>query len=282
MGVSDQDTEQFIHVIKENSSYDFSNYSEKSLRRRIDRLLQENKVNLKALVLKLKNEPDFLENVVKEVTVNTTELFRDPDVWHDIRQRILLKLKNKESINIWHAGCSTGQEVYSLAIMLNEMGMFNKCNLYASDLNTDVLDQAKKGVYKYRFNIDYLSNFDTVLKENPYNYTETKDVDYEKYFSIDKLQDKIKMHDFLIEKPIFKKMDLVERHNSFYQKFDIIICRNVLIYFNIELQNRTIDFYHSQLQEGGYLILGKHESLLGHPESKFMKKGKFYRKIENS
>jgi len=268
----------FIDAIKGNSSYDFSNYSDKSLKRRIERLLVENKVNLKGLVHKLRKDKEFLEQVVKDVTVNTTELFRDPEAWQEIRHRIVNKLKDKESINIWHAGCSTGQEVYSFAIMLNEMGLFNKCNIYASDLNTDVIDFAKKGEYKYRFNLNYLSNFDQVLKENTYNYSEVVDVEYEKYFTIDKKTDKIQMKRFLIEKPIYKKMDLVKCENTFLIPFDIILCRNVLIYFNLGLQNKVIDFFHKNLKTNGFLVLGKHESLLGYPENKFDKKGKFYRR----
>ncbi len=280
MEISEQDIQFFINAVKEVSSYDFSDYSDKSLKRRIERLLVENKVNLKGLILKIQNSDAFLEQIVKDITVNTTELFRDPEVWQDIRQRVINKLKNKKSINIWHAGCSTGQEVYSLAIMLSEMGLLDKCNIYASDLNTDVLDVAKKGEYKYRFNLNYLSNFDQVLKENSYNYTQSIDVNYSKYFEIDKNADKIKMKDFLKQKPVFKKLDLVQMNNLFYKEFDLILCRNVLIYFNLSLQNRVIDFFYENLSEKGFLILGKHESLLGYPENKFDKKGKFYQKKE--
>ena len=217
MEISEQDIQIFINTVKEVSSYDFSDYSDKSLKRRIERLLVENKVNLKGLILKIQKNSAFLEQIVKDITVNTTELFRDPEVWKDIRQRVINKLKNKKSINIWHAGCSTGQEVYSLEIMLNEMGLLDKCNIYASDLNTDVLEIAQKGEYKYRFNLNYLSNFDQVLKENSYNYTQSIDVNYSKYFDIDKNADKIKMKDFLKQKPVFKKLDLVQMNNLFCQ-----------------------------------------------------------------
>lgn len=278
MGISDQEAQLFIDAVKANSTYDFSDYSDKSLKRRIERLLAENRVNLNGLIYKLQQDKPFLEQIVKDVTVNTTELFRDPEVWQEIRQRVLNKLKDLPMINIWHAGCSTGQEVYSLAIMLNEMGIFNKCNIYASDLNTDVIDFARKGEYKYRFNLSYLSNFDEVLKSNKYNFTEDIEVEYDKYFKIDKKTDKIIMNDFLLEKPIFKKMDLVKMDNQFLKRFDIVLCRNVLIYFNLELQNKVISFFHENLNNDGFLILGKHESLLGYPENKFDKKGKFYRK----
>lgn len=281
MGVSEEDAQLFIDAIKENSTYDFSDYSDKSLKRRIERILSENRVNLKGLILKLQNDSSFLEEMVKEITVNTTELFRDPEVWHEIRHRILNKINHLPEINIWHAGCSTGQEVYSLAILLNELGILEKCNIYASDLNTDVLDFAKKGEYKYRFNLSYLSNFDQVLKENPFNFTETFEVEYSKYFQIDLKNDKIQMNDFLLKKPHFLKLDLVKRKNLMDRKFDIILCRNVLIYFNLSLQNKVIDFFHDNLNPQGFLVLGKHESLLGYPEKNFDRRGKFYQKKES-
>ena len=171
--VTEKDMLSFVEAVESVSTYDFSDYSDKSLKRRVERLLVEYKVNIQGLIYKITHDQKFLETIVKEITVNTTELFRDTNVWHEIRQKVLNKLKDKSEIRIWHAGCSTGQEVYSLAIMLKELNVFDKCKIFASDLNTDVLDIAKKAEYKYRFNINYLSNFDTVLKENPYNYTIT-------------------------------------------------------------------------------------------------------------
>ena len=205
MTVTDQDFQLFIYALKTSSKYDFSEYSEKSLKRRLTKILVDNKLTINSLINKIKNDPGFVEKIVKEVTVNTTELFRDPPVWHALRYAILPKLKNNTTINIWHAGCSTGQEVYSLMIILNEMELLEKSKIYATDLNTDVIEQAQKGEYKYRFNIGYLDNFDKVIKENPYNYEEYYDVAYEKYFTIDKATDSIKMNDFLREKPIYKK-----------------------------------------------------------------------------
>ena len=278
MEVTEKDMLSFVEAVESSSSYDFSDYSDKSLKRRVERLLVEYRVNVQGLIYKIEHNQEFLETIVKEITVNTTDLFRDPEVWHEIRQRVINKLKDKPEIRIWHAGCSTGQEVYSLAIMLKELNLFDKCRIFASDLNTDVLDRAKEAEYKYRFNINYLSNFDIVLKEDPYNYTIEKEVDYNTYFKIDKKNDKIVMNDFLRKKPLFRKMDLVKLENSFMTKFDLILCRNVLIYFNLPLQNKVIDFFHENLNDGGFLVLGKHESLLGYPESNFDKKGKFYQK----
>jgi chemotaxis protein methyltransferase CheR len=276
MTITEQDFQLFLFALKTSSKYDLSDYSEKSLKRRLLKVLTDNKLNITALVNKIKNDPTFVEKIIKEITVNTTELFRDPQVWHAVRYAVLPKLKNNSTINIWHAGCSTGQEVYSMMIILNEMGMLDRAKIYASDLNTDVMDQAYKGEYKYRFNIGYLDNFDKVIKENPYNYEEYYDVAYEKYFKIDKPSDTIKMNDFLREKPIYKKHDLVKEGNPMYVKFDIIFCRNVIIYFNYNLQSKVFDLFHRNLYDSGALILGMHETILGSYSVKFQKKGHVY------
>ncbi len=276
MTITEQDFQLFLFALKTSSKYDFSDYSEKSLKRRLAKVLTDNKLNITALVNKIKNDPVFVEKTVKEITVNTTELFRDPQVWHAIRYAVLPKLKNNTNINIWHAGCSTGQEVYSMMIILNEMGLLDKAKIYATDINEDVMAQAQKGEYKYRFNIGYLDNFDKVIKENPYNYEEFYDVAYDKYFSIDKPTDTIQMSDLLREKPIYKKHDLVRDGNIMYVKFDIIFCRNVIIYFNYNLQSKVFDLFHRNLYDSGALVLGLHETILGSYSVKYQKKGHVY------
>lgn len=278
MTVTDQDFQVFIYAMKSSSKYDFSQYSEKSLKRRLFKVLTDNKMTMNMLISRIKNDPDFVEKVVKEITVNTTELFRDPQVWQALRFSILPRFKNNSVINIWHSGCSTGQEVYSMLILLHELGLFDKAKVYATDINTDVLDAAKSGEYKYRFNIAYLDNFDKVIKENPYNYEEYNDVPYDKYFDIDKTNDIIRMKSFLREKPVFKKHDLVTENNTLYVKFDLILCRNVIIYFNYNLQNRVFDLYYQNLYENGCVVLGLHETIVGTYASKFTKKGHAYYK----
>ncbi|NJK94433.1 MAG: hypothetical protein HC905_05410 [Bacteroidales bacterium] len=139
----------------------------------------------------------------------------------------------------------------------------------------------KKAFYKYRFNINYLDNFDKAIKENPYNYEELHNTPYEKYFTIDKSKDTIKMNQFLLDKPVFKKHDLVKDGNIFFVKFDLILCRNVIIYFNYELQNKVFDLFHNNLYPNGYLLLGMHESILGPHSSRFDRVGQFYQKKES-
>ena len=276
MIVEDFDIQVFVSALKSSSGYDFSEYSEKSLKRRLTKVMMDNKMELIHLVAEIKKNTQFAEKIVKEITVNTTELFRDPPIWQALRFKILPSLRDLKSINIWHAGCSTGQEVYSMMILLNELGLLEKTKIYGTDINTDVLDMARKGWYKYRFNIGYLDNYDKVIKENPYNYEKYSDVPYTKYFDIDKTKDYIKMNQFLSEKPIYKKHDLVKDENIFFNKFDIILCRNVIIYFNYNLQNRVFNLFQNSLYQGGYLLLGMHETILGPMTSSFEKRDQVY------
>ncbi len=278
MGLTDKEVLYFVTTIKNHSEYNFTEYSEKSLKRRIQKVLDDNKMDISTIINKLKNDRAFLEKVVKDITVNTTELFRDPQVWQDLRFRILPKFKNNKNINIWHAGCSTGQEVYSMMILLNELDLFDKAKIFATDINIDALEAAKKGVFKYRFNIGYLDNFDKVVKENPFNYEEYNDVPYSKYFKINKISDSLEMNDFLREKPIFRKHDLVKGEDLYFAKFDLIICRNVIIYFKYELQSQVFQRFYEHLYTNGYLLFGMHESMLGEIANKFDKRGNFYRK----
>jgi len=280
MNISVEQIFYFIELLKTLSDYDFSDYSEKSFARRIERVLIDCRIEFDELIEKIKVDAPFREKVVKLITVNTTELFRDPPIWQLLRYRILPRLDSQNKINIWHAGCSTGQEVYSMLILLSELGMLDKANVFATDINTDVLDVARKGVYKYRHNIEYLNNFNKVIRENPYNYEEYTEVPYSLYFDIDKIKDSITMKPLLTRKPIFMKHDLVSDGNIFQTKFDIIICRNVLIYFNTRLQNKTFEMFHQSLFKDGILILGVHESMLGPIANKFRKKGKFYSKAD--
>lgn len=261
-----------------SSTYNFSDYSERSFKRRIEKLLVDNHMDINQLSLKVAKDKSFLEKVVRDITVNTTELFRDPEMWITLRYQILPKLKKNKSIFIWHAGCSSGQEIYSMLILLSELGMFDQAKVFATDINSEMLESAKQGHYKYRFNLGYLDNFDKVIKENPYNYEEKVDVPYEKYFDIDKVKDTITMKQFLREKAVFRKHDLVKDGNIFYSKFDLILCRNVIIYFNNKLQNHVIELFNNSLYRDGYLILGAHESVLGPVANNFDRTKGFYRK----
>jgi len=234
------------------------------------------RVTTNELLHRLRVQPKFVDEVIKKVTVNTTEMFRDPPVWFSLRAEVLTKLAHKPVIRIWHAGCSTGQEVYSMIILLNEMGLLNRTELYATDLNTDAIDIAKKGVYKYKFNIGYLDNFDKVIRNDVNNPLIVRDIPYKKYFDIDQVGDKIKINQAFLDKPVYAKLDLVKDSNIFNVTFDLIMCRNVIIYFNYNLQNKIFQLFYNNLSTSGFLMLGIHESILGPFSTKFEKRGYYY------
>jgi len=156
------------------------------------------------------------------------------------------------------------------------MGLLEKANVFASDINTDVLARAKSGEYSYRFNLEYFDNFNKVIRENPFNFEEHIDIPYEKYFDIDKINDIIKVKDFLRRKPVWFKHDLVTEGNIFNTKFDLILCRNVLIYFNTDLQNHVINIFYQSLFRKGILLIGVHESIIGSMANNFIKSGLVY------
>jgi chemotaxis protein methyltransferase CheR len=276
MSITDSELLQIIQTIRSVSVYDFSEYSEKSLKRRFTKVLLDYRITTDELLRQLRTQSKFVEEVAKKVTVNTTEMFRDPSIWFSLRSDILPKLAQKPVIRIWHAGCSTGQEVYSMIILLHEMDLLDKAELYATDLNTDAIDIARKGVYKYKFNVNYLDNFDKVIRNDIDNPLIVRDIPYQKYFEIDHIGDKIKINKPLLEKPIYAKHDLVKDHNIFNVDFDLIMCRNVIIYFNYSLQNKVFQLFYNSLCEDRYLMLGIHESILGPFSAKFEKRGYYY------
>jgi chemotaxis protein methyltransferase CheR len=276
MEIEDQDIKAFIDTIKSSSDYDFTNYSDKSLKRRLSKILLDHQLSPGSLLDKVGRDRDFLEQIVKDITVNTTELFRDPHIWHLLRYDILPLFQERSRINIWHPGCSTGQEVFSMMILLNELGLLQKSRIYATDINEDVLDVARAGVYKYRFNEGYLDNFDSVIRENPHDGNTYFDVPYSRYFQIDKTRDKIQMNRQLFEKPVYKKHNLAGSPNPFDEVYDLIICRNVIIYFNYELQNKVFKLFLDNMSHGACLLLGVHETILGPFASQFDKKFQAY------
>ena len=281
MLITSEDINRVINAIKSNSPYDFSDYSIKSFTRRIEKATIDFKLDVNAIIEKINTDSIFIEKLVIGITVNTTELFRNPKVWHTLRYRVLNKFTENRRINIWHAGSSTGQEIYSMLILLNEMELLDRANIFASDINTDVLDVAKNGVYNYRFNMEYFDNFDEVIRKNPFNYEDYKDVPYSKYFNIEKKNDTIRVKDFLKQKVVWLKHDLVNDGNIFNTKFDLILCRNVLIYFNNELQEKVIETFYNSLFRKGTLLIGMHESIIGPMASKYHKSGLVYIKNES-
>ncbi|NPA36450.1 MAG: protein-glutamate O-methyltransferase CheR [Chlorobi bacterium] len=265
----------FLRELKKHSSYDFCDYSDSSIMRRVSKILNDNKIDMDQLITRIRTDSEFVENVVQDITVNTTEFFRDPWMWKELYKNYLPSLKNKKIINIWHAGCSSGQEVYSNLILLNELGLLDKSRVVATDINNEMLKIARTGVYNAKYNKTFDDNIRDVLECGEMS----ADVSVEKYFDISEDDGTIRIKSFLRKIPVFKYHDLVNGDIDSI-KFDIIFCRNVLIYFNTSLQTRILQKFHKKLVNRGMLILGNHEGVNGFYRAKFSKDGPVY--IKNS
>jgi chemotaxis protein methyltransferase CheR len=270
------DFKQYLQVLKENTPYDFSNYSDNSIKRRLQKVIMDNGLTIEELHDKTQHDKAFVERLVEEITVNTTELFRDPEIWPLYYEKLYTTLKGKKTFNIWHAGCSSGMEVYSNMIILNELGLLEQARIFASDISVAMVRQCKKGSYRYEFNKNQLSNFEGIIKKKPIKGIST--IDFSKYFDIDVENDRLIVKDFLRDKVDVKQHDLVQEQVPFYNKFDVIFCRNVLIYFNANLQSKIYQLFHNKLFPKGSMILGNHESLTGFYKTKFSKNGPLYTK----
>ena len=167
-----------------------------------------------------------------------------------------------------------------MMMVLDVLGLLEKTEVYGSDLHEEVLENARQGRYKYRFNQSYLENFDRVMLNGEGTFSLNQKKQWKKYFHIDETRDTIQMSDMLLQKPVYKKLDLVKDPNLFLVKFDLIVCRNVIIYFNNELQNRVFDLFQKNLNEHGSLLLGVHESIMGPSSKKFIRKDPFYCKAQ--
>jgi chemotaxis protein methyltransferase CheR len=262
MELNIEDINKFKTELLTFSEYDFSGYSIKSFTRRLEKILNDNNMNVDSLLKKMKKNKSFLEYVIKEITVNTTEPFRTPSIWQNLIPIIKDKFTEKNNINIWHAGCSNGLEVYSMLILLYELQLFDKTQIYGTDLNEDMIEIAKTGKYRIHDFDEYWHNFDEVMSIFP-------DFKKENYLEINKRRGIVKIAPFLIEKPKFIKHNIIKDGNIFGKNFDLIMCRNVLIYFDHNLQNQIFNFFYNNLSEEGILVIGKHESILSAIQRKF-------------
>lgn len=266
---------EYLLELKKYSPYDFSEYSDNSIQRRLQKVLDEYKMSLEDLLDRTINDNVFVEQLVNDITVNTTDFFRDAEVWSEYIDTVLPKLMSRQHIKIWHAGSSTGKEVYSNMILLDELGLLKKTHLYATDINQQVLKEAAIGQYRYSNNIKSIDAFLQLLNTNK-EKSIIQPFELSKYFDINAPQDQIKIKSSYLSLPTFKKHDLVQGASPFDEKFDIIFCRNVLIYFNTSLQSKILKTFHDHLTTSGILILGNHEGLTGFFRTRFNKTGSFF------
>ncbi|MEO5911519.1 MAG: protein-glutamate O-methyltransferase CheR [Pelobium sp.] len=260
--VKDENLEILLNDIATKYGYDFTDYSKTSIKRRINRLCLLDKFKSFAeLRFRILNDEDYLNRFVEEVTVNVTEMFRDPSFYKALREQIIPQLGTHPHIRIWMAGCATGEEVYSISILLHEAKLAHKAVLYATDINPAVLESAQKGI----FPISQMK----LYSENYINSGGRKD--FSNYYSAN--YDYARFSDNLKANMIFSTHNLVSDRS--FNEFQLIICRNVLIYFNKDLQDKVLNLFDDSIENLGYLALGSKETI------RFSDLSKKYTQIEN-
>lgn len=246
--INDRELEVLINEVFEYHGFDFSGYSRASLKRRVDRLYQlDGFKSLTEMLSRIRTEPDYIKRMVEEITVNVTEMFRDPLFYNVLREEIIPVLATKPFIRIWHAGCASGEEVYSMAILLREANLLHKSLIYATDINHIVLDTAKKGIFPLQMMKQYSENYRTSGGKNDFSDYYTANYGFAKFSSE------------LSAKMVFSEHNLVS--DGSFNEFDLILCRNVLIYFDKDLQERAFTLFDNSLAKLGYLALGTKETL---------------------
>jgi len=266
------DLKKITELVQGKYGYDFRNYAMSSFKRRMLRILELKNLTIESLLKKLNDQPSFIEEFLDELTVNVTEMFRDPGFWRIMRDEIIPGiLLNHKTFKIWHAGCSSGEEVLSMAILLKEMGIHQDVQLFASDLDVNILEKAKAATYP-------IKNME--LNEKNYIRYEGKK-SLKEYYKEE--GGKAVFDKELMQNVSFRKHDLVK--GEIFNKFDLVLCRNVMIYFNQSLQNEVLKKFHESLFKYGYLAIGSKESLIWcDVASKFLvvnNEEKVYKKIKD-
>ena len=238
-----------LKAVYDRYGYDFRDYARASLERRARMFSKKiGREYLSELIPLILRDELLFQRLVKEFSITVTELFRDPSSYKKIKEIVFPVLKTYPFVKIWHAGCATGEEVYSLAILLKEEGLYEKTTIYATDFNDEALETAKNGIYS-------IEN----MKQCTANYIAAggSDVLSGYYFA---------KHDSVIFDKSLTKNILFANHNlvadKVFGEMNMIMCRNVLIYFNKELQNKVLNLFFESLVHGGFLCLSNKESLL--------------------
>jgi len=230
--------------------YDFRDYAPSSLRRRLRHLLlAEGLPSVSALTERLLADPAWLDKLLAAFSINVSAMFRDPSFYRAFRERLVPILRTYPFVRIWHAGCSTGEEVYSTAILLHEAGLYDRCRIYATDINEAVLRKARDGIFPL-----------TAMKAYTANYIQAGgNTAFSEYYTAE--------YDNAMFRPWLRRNLVFAQHNlamdTSFNELHVIVCRNVMIYFNRNLQNRVVDLFSASLVRLGFLCLGNKESLKG-------------------
>jgi len=268
MKIADPKLIEFLNNVKSQYGDDFTNYNYNTLKRRI--AIHAIKLNVDTFYLYTQfilNDKEIFNEMFSHFSINVTEFFREPEQMKIFKDVVLSYLETFPYLKIWCAGCSTGEEAYSLSILLLEFGLLHKCQIYATDFNNKVLQQAKNGLYD-------IEKFDKASLNYKKSGGENEFSDYfvkkGKFYQIKKkLQEKI----------LFFNHNLVT--DSIINNFQLIICKNVVIYFNRDLKDTILNKFDNSLVSNGFLILGSCEFLPNQFERTFKiysKNSKVYQK----
>lgn len=228
--------------------YDYRSYSYNSIKRRIyHRIHAEGLSSVSGLQEKVLHDPVCLKRLLADFSINVTEMFRDPLFFLSFRENVVPLLRTYPSIRIWHAGCSTGEEVYSMAILLEEEGVYDKAKIYATDINPDVLKVAKTGVFPLENMRKYTNNYIRSGGNKAFS----------DYYHVE--NNKVKFHSNLSKNIVFAQHNLAT--DGSFNEFNVILCRNVLIYFNKPLQDKVLELFYESLGMLGIIGLGDKETI---------------------
>jgi chemotaxis protein methyltransferase CheR len=237
-----------LDCINKRWGYDFRSYARASIDRRIRHFKTlTQSTSIAAMIPEIIHNESFFSSMINIFSIPVTEMFRDPEVYLAIRQKVVPYLKTYPHIKIWSAGCATGEEVYSLAILLKEEGIYDRSTIFATDYNDVALQTAKQGIFPIARMKEFTANYQSAggLKS------------FSDYYHSD--QESIIINQSLKNRITFSNYNLVT--DTVFGEMHLIFCRNVLIYFNSELQTRVHQLFNESLTLGGFLCLGNKESL---------------------
>ncbi len=237
-----------LEAIYRRYGWDFREYSPASLRRRVwRRVRREGLESVSALQERILREPTIMERLLLDLSINVTAMFRDPSFYLALREQIVPLLRTYPFTRIWNAGCSTGEEVYSLAIVLEEEGVYDRTRIYATDLNENVLERAHEGVFPLAKMKEYTQNY--IRGGGARSFSDY----YTSAYDAAAFDQSLKRH------MVFGQHNLVSDRS--FNEFNLIVCRNVMIYFDSTLQSRVHELFYESLVRLGVLALGQRESI---------------------
>jgi chemotaxis protein methyltransferase CheR len=240
--------ELLLEGVYRHYGFDFRGYAYSSLKRRIwKRMEQEGVERISQLQDRVLHDPALMEKLLLDLSINVTAMFRDPGFYAAFREKVVPLLRTYPFIRVWHAGCSTGEEVYSMAILLHEEGLYDRARIYATDINEVVLQRARTGIFPLEKMQEYTQNY--LRAGGTRSFSEYYTAKY----------DGALFDAGLTRNVVFSQHNLVT--DGSFAEFNVIVCRNVMIYFDRTLQNRVHRLFHESLSRFGVLALGNKETL---------------------